>query len=105
MSRSITASSVQRWLADHPRFVAHLTPVHCSWMNPIEQWFSILRRKRLRSPNIVDVAALSAALDLFIVQWNERAHPCAWTPASFDKILAQIEADLPTETPPLRDVA
>jgi len=96
---------VQRWLADHPRFVAHFTPVHCSWMNPIEQWFSILRRKRLRSPNFADVAALSAALDLFIAQWNEQAHPFAWQPASFDKILAKIEAALPADSPPLREVA
>jgi DDE superfamily endonuclease len=27
---------VRRWLADHPRFVAHFTPVHCSWLNPVE---------------------------------------------------------------------
>src|SRR3954452_10857385 len=33
---------VRRWLDDHPRFVAHFTPVHCSWMNPVEQWFGIL---------------------------------------------------------------
>ena len=39
---------VQAWLAKHPRFVFHHPPVHCSWMNQVEQWFSILRRKRLR---------------------------------------------------------
>jgi DDE superfamily endonuclease len=39
---------VTRWLAHHPRFVVHLTPVHCSWMNQVEQWFSMLQRKRLR---------------------------------------------------------
>jgi hypothetical protein len=27
---------VRQWLAAHPRFVAHFTPVHCSWMNPVE---------------------------------------------------------------------
>jgi hypothetical protein len=40
---------VRTWLAKHPRFVMHFTPVHCSWMNQIEQWFSILQRKRLGS--------------------------------------------------------
>ena len=39
---------VRKWLAKHPRFVVHFTPVHCSWMNQVEQWFSILQRKRLR---------------------------------------------------------
>ena len=39
---------VQAWLAKHPRFEFHHPPVHCSWMNQVEQWFGILRRKRLR---------------------------------------------------------
>jgi hypothetical protein len=37
---------VREWLTTHPRFVVHFTPVHCSWMNQVEQWFSILQRKR-----------------------------------------------------------
>ena len=39
---------VQAWLVKHPRFVFHHLPVHCSWMNQVEQWFSILQRKRLK---------------------------------------------------------
>jgi len=39
---------VQQWLAKNPRFVFHFTPVHCSWMNQVEQWFSILQRKRFK---------------------------------------------------------
>jgi hypothetical protein len=31
---------VTRWFAKHPRFVVHFTPVHCSWMNQVEQWLS-----------------------------------------------------------------
>lgn len=83
---------VQQWLADHPRFVAHFTPVHCSWMNPVEQWFGILRRKRLRSPNFPDLAALQSAILQFIAEWNEIAHPFAWTTSSFDTILAKVDA-------------
>jgi transposase len=85
---------VRRWLDDHPRFVAHFTPVHCSWMNPVEQWFGILRRKRLRSPNFADLAALQQAIHQFIAEWNEIAHPFRWTTHSFDKILAKIEVTL-----------
>jgi len=83
---------VHQWLAAHPRFVAHFTPVHCSWMNPVEQWFGILRRKRLRSPNFTDLAALQRAILQFIHEWNEIAHPFRWTPSSFDKFLAKVEA-------------
>jgi transposase len=85
---------VQAWLAAHPRFVAHFTPVHCSWMNPVEQWFGILRRKRLRSPNFADLASLQRAIHQFITEWNEIAHPFRWTASSFDKILAKIDAAL-----------
>ena len=86
---------VRRWLAKHPRFVAHFTPVHCYWMNPIEQWFSILRRKRLRDPNFADVSALARAIRQFIHEWNETAHPFGWTAKSFEKILAKTDATLP----------
>jgi len=74
--------------------VPHFTPVHCSWMNPVEQWFSILRRKRLRAPNFADLPALAKAVRQFIREWNETAHPFRWTAASFEKILAKAEAAL-----------
>ena len=88
---------VRQWLATHPRFVAHFTPVHCSWMNPVEQWFGILRRKRLRSPNFPDLAALQAAIHQFITEWNAIAHPFRWTTKSFEKILAKVDAALAAE--------
>jgi transposase len=83
---------VRRWLAKHPRFVLHFTPVHCSWMNPVEQWLSILRRKRLRDPNFADVPALARAIRRFIREWNETAHPFNWTIRSFEKMLAKAAA-------------
>jgi len=96
---------VRRWLDDHPRFVAHFTPVHCSWMNPVEQWFGILRRKRLRSPNFADLADLQQAIHQFIAEWNEIAHPFRWTTHSFDKILAKIEVALARTPATLADAA
>ncbi len=96
---------VRHWLTTHPRFVAHFTPVHCSWMNPVEQWFGILRRKRLRSPTFADLAALQRAILQFITQWNETAHPFRWTSASFETILAKVDAALATEATTLADAA
>lgn len=96
---------VRRWLDNHPRFVAHFTPVHCSWMNPVEQWFGILRRKRLRSPNFADLAALQQAIHQFIDQWNDIAHPFRWTTASFEKILTKVDAAIAADAPALVDAA
>jgi transposase len=79
------------WLAAHPRFRMHFTPVHCSWMNQVEQWFSILQRKRLRAPNFADLADLEDKILAFIAEWNEIAHPFNWTTKSFDKILNGVD--------------
>ncbi len=95
----------RQWLAAHPRFVAHFTPVHCSWMNPIEQWFGILRRKRLRSPNFADLATLQRAILQFITEWNEIAHPFRWTAHSFDKIIATLDAALASPATALAQAA
>lgn len=82
---------VRAWLEKHPRFRMHFTPVHCSWMNQIEQWFSILRRKRLRAPNFADLADLKSKIASFIAEWNEIAHPFKWSPKSFEKILRKVD--------------
>ena len=64
---------IQAWLAEHPRFRFHFTPVHCSWMNQIEQWFSILQRKRLSAPNFANLEELENRIQTFISEWNRRA--------------------------------
>jgi hypothetical protein len=58
----------------------HFTPVHCSWMNQVEQSFSILRRKRLKAPNFADLTDLEVKILAFIDEWNKIAHPFNWTP-------------------------
>jgi len=85
------------WLAAHPRFRMHFTPVHCSWMNQVEQWFSILQRQRLRAPNFADLADLERKVLAFIDEWNDTAHPFNWTAASFDKVLQRAEGWRPRE--------
>ena len=82
---------VQAWLAKHPRFVFHHPPVHCSWMNQVEQWFSILQRKRLAIADFADKSALAERLHAFVKEWNEHAHPFQWTTKSGAKIMAKCE--------------
>lgn len=90
---SVHAGRLTRaWLAAHPRFQMHFTPVHCSWMNQVEQWFSILQRKRLRAPNFIDLDELEAKILAFINEWNESAHPFNWTAKSFDKVLNVVDS-------------
>ena len=92
--RMHTGKQVQAWLAKHPRFKFHHPPVHCSWMNQVEQWFSILQRKRLAIADFADKAHLAERLHSFVAEWNEHAHPFNWTRKSATKIMAKCEHHL-----------
>lgn len=91
--RMHTGKQVQAWLATHPRFKFHHPPVHCSWMNQVEQWFSILQRKRLAIAVFADKAHLAERLHAFVREWNEHAQPLNWTKKSVAKIMAKRELD------------
>ena len=89
---------VQEWLSRHARFVFHHPPVHCSWMNQVEQWFSILQRKRLRIADFADKAALAGRLRAFIAEWNRVAHPFKWSTKSVAKVMAKCRmTEVPSE--------
>jgi transposase len=79
---------VRAWLPCHPRFVLHFTPVHCSWLNQVEQWFSILQRTRSRIVDCAAKAELQAKLMPFIAEWNGVVHPFNWTTKSVAKVMA-----------------
>lgn len=79
---------VRKWLKTRQRFQFHFTPVHCSWMNQVEQWFSILKRKRFRIVDFESKDDLRAKIEQFIAQWNEHAHPFNWSTKSVAKIMA-----------------
>jgi len=79
--------AAQAWLAEHPRFVFHFPPVHCSWLNQIEQWFGIIQRKLLRLANYPGCDALATAIQQYIERWNRNAHPFNWTSASLSRVM------------------
>lgn len=83
---------VRHWVATHPRVVVHFTPVHCSWMNQVEQWFSILQRKRLRIADFESKEHLQAKIEQFISEWNQHAHPFNWSTKSVTKVMAKAPA-------------
>jgi hypothetical protein len=86
------SAAVNSWLAAHPRVRFHFPPVHCSWMNQVEQWFGILARKALRVVDFADTLALDGHLHRYIAHWNRYAHPFNWTTGSVSKVLAKCDA-------------
>lgn len=60
------------------RFV--YTPKHCSWLNQIEIWFSILTRRLLKRGNFRSTAELKQRILSFIEFFNQTlAKPFRWT--------------------------
>ena len=74
-------SSRSEFLADpHHRVVIHFTPKHCSWLNQIEIWFSILMRKLLRRGNFISKNDLKHRILDFVKYFNlTMAKPFKWT--------------------------
>jgi transposase len=82
---------VQAWLATHPRFVFSFPPVHCSWMNQVEQWFSIVQRQRVRIADVADKQHLAQRLMACVAEWNAQAYPFQWSTKSVAKVMAKCE--------------
>jgi transposase len=62
------------------RIVFHYTPKHCSWLNQIEIWLSILVRKLLKRGSFISVEDLKARVLAFIEYYNRpMARPFKWT--------------------------
>jgi putative transposase len=62
------------------KIVFHFTPKHCSWLNQIEIWFSILVRKLLKRGNFVSKEQLKIRILEFVDYFNRTmAKPFKWT--------------------------
>jgi transposase len=68
----------KKWFVEHPRFVVHHTPVHASWLNQVEAFFSILTRKILKRGEFDSRDDLVARMLAFIEHRNTTAKPFKW---------------------------
>ncbi len=64
----------RRW----PNLVLVHLPVHASWLNQIEIYFSIVQRKVLEPNDFDNLAELARTLNAFEYHWNEIAEPFDW---------------------------
>jgi hypothetical protein len=53
-------------------------PVHASWLNQIEIYFSVLQRKLLTPDDFPDLDLLADRLTAFEVRYNVAARPFEW---------------------------
>jgi hypothetical protein len=71
--------AVERLQRQWPTLIPVFTPVHASWLNQIEIYFSVVQRKVLTPGDFADLAALEAALLGFQDRYESAARPFEWT--------------------------
>ncbi|HEY7875436.1 MAG TPA: IS630 family transposase [Actinomycetota bacterium] len=81
--------AIKRWLATHPRFVLHFTPVGASWCNLVERIFGELTARKLRRGAHRSVNQLNADIRDWLERWNEDPKPYVWTKTA-DEILESL---------------
>jgi transposase len=77
-----------------PNAVMVHTPVHASWLNQIEIYFSIVQRKLLTPDNLASLDALTEQLTAFESRYNAAATPFDWrfSRDDLDQLLDRIAA-------------
>jgi transposase len=85
-------ASVKRLEGKWPNLRLIHLPVHASWLNQIEIYFSILQRKVLTPNDFVDLAEVEARLLGFQHRYEQTAVPFDWryTKADLDRLLRRL---------------
>lgn len=75
-----THPRIAEWLrSQHGRVQLVFLPLHASWLNQIELWFSVLERQCLNRASLTAPAEMAAQIVLFARHWNRTARPFRWT--------------------------
>ena len=80
----------QRLLKTDPRIVLVHTPVHASWLNQVEIYFSIIQRKVLTPNDFPNLDAVATRLALYETLSNQNPKPFAWK-FNRDKLAALLK--------------
>lgn len=87
------AKSAHRLRERYPNLILVHTPIHASWLNQIEIWFSIVQRKVL-TPALADsLADLEARILAFEAEYRRQPRPVRWkfTRQEFERRLLELE--------------
>jgi len=71
-------AAIERLRKAHPNAVMIHTPVHASWLNQVEVFFSVIQKKVVSPNDFPALEKLSEALLAFIDRYNQTARPFSW---------------------------
>ena len=82
-------AAIDRLAARYPNAVMVHTPVHASWLNQVEIFFSIVQRKVVSPNDFTDLDQVQYRLTAFEQRYNATARPFKWkfTPADLEDLL------------------
>ena len=89
--------AVDRLAAQHPNAIMVHTPVHASWLNQIEIYFSIVQRKALAPNDFTNIDEVIDRLNHFEARYNQTAAPFKWkfTTTDLDDLLNRLDNHTP----------
>ncbi|WAX81045.1 IS630 family transposase [Streptomyces sp. KMM 9044] len=95
--------AADRLTSAFPNAVMVHTPVHASWLNQVEIYFSVVQRKVVSPNDFTDLAQVRDRLRSFEDRYNATAQPFQWkfTTSDLDDLLARLDrhtADHPEES-------
>src|SRR5918992_5263141 len=84
--------SIERLQRRWPNLILVHTPLHASWLNQIEIYFSIIQRKVLTPNDFADLAQVAKRLNDFERHYNQIAEPFGWkfTRHKLDELIARL---------------
>jgi hypothetical protein len=84
--------SIDRLQGRWPNLILVHTPVHASWINQIEIYFSIVQRKVLTPNDFNDLSQVTKCLNDFEQLYNQIAEPFGWkfTRDKLDQLLTRL---------------
>ncbi len=85
--------AADRLSAAFPNVVLIHTPVHASWLNQVEIYFSVVQRKVVHSNDFTDLAQVRDRLRAFEDRYNATARPFQWkfTTSDLDDLLVRLD--------------
>ncbi|MFF3851239.1 transposase [Streptomyces sp. NPDC002328] len=94
-------SATDRLANRFPNAVTVHTPVHASWLNQIEIFFSIVQRKVVAPNDFTDLDQVRDRLRRFEDRYNATAQPFQWkfTTSDLDDLLARLDRHAVTDLP------
>ncbi|MGW0501129.1 IS630 family transposase [Streptomyces sp. NPDC003007] len=85
--------SADRLTAAFPNAVMVYTPVHASWLNQVEVYFSVVQRKVVSPNDFTDLTQVGDRLRAFEDRYNATAQPFQWKfiTSDLDDLLARLD--------------